>query len=64
MQISYVTVVVAFGSYNRFLGGDHDRGGAEDRDLDASVAEGNYVVDKKAIWGCRIAVRTNQTKEE
>jgi len=26
MQISYVTVVVAFGSYNRFLGGDHDRG--------------------------------------
>ena len=40
--------------------------GAElkDLDLDASVAESNYVIDKKAIWGCGIAVRRNQTKEE
>ena len=40
--------------------------GAElkDLDLDAPVAESNYVIDKKAIWGCGIAVRRNQTKEE
>jgi hypothetical protein len=40
--------------------------GAElkDLDLDASVAESNCVIDKKAIWGCGIAVRRNQTKEE
>jgi hypothetical protein len=40
--------------------------GAElkDLDLDASVAESNYVIDKKAIWRCGIAVRRNQTKEE
>jgi hypothetical protein len=31
--------------------------GAElkDLDLDASVAESDYVIDKKAIWGCGIA---------
>jgi hypothetical protein len=42
------------------------RPGAElkDLDLDASVAESNYVIDKTAIWGCGIAVRRNQTKEE
>jgi hypothetical protein len=64
MQISYFDGVVIFGSYDRFLGGDHDRGGAEDLDHDASVAWGNYVVDRKAIWGCGTAVRRNQTKEE
>jgi len=32
-----LTVVVIFGSYDRFLGGDHDRGGAEDPDLGASM---------------------------
>jgi hypothetical protein len=37
MQISILTVVVIFGSYDRFLGGDHDRGGAEDPDLGASM---------------------------
>ena len=36
----------------------------KDLDLDASAAESNYVIDKKAIWGCGIAVRRNQTKEE
>jgi hypothetical protein len=30
-----LTVVVIFGSYGRFLGGDHDRRGAEDLDLGA-----------------------------
>jgi len=32
-----LTVVVIFGSYDRFLGGDHDRGGAEDLDPGASM---------------------------
>jgi len=59
-----LTVVVIFGSYDRFLGGDHDRGGAEDLDLGASISQGNSAIDKKAIWGCGIAVRRNQTKEE
>jgi len=36
----------------------------KDLDVDASDAESNYVIDKKAIWDCGIAVRRNQTKEE
>jgi len=59
-----LTVVVIVGSYDRFLGGDHDRGEAEDLDLGASMLTANYAIDKKAIWGCGIAVRRNQTKEE
>jgi hypothetical protein len=36
----------------------------QDLNLDASVAESDYVIDKKAISGCGIAIRRNQTKEE
>jgi hypothetical protein len=59
-----LTVVVIFGSYDRFLGGDHDRDGAEEPRPWRIHAQGNYAIDKKAIWGCGIAVRRNQTKEE
>jgi len=63
MQISYLTVVVIFGSHDRFLGGDHNRGGAEDLDVGASMLRAIPPLTRRR-YGVVVSPRRDQTKEE